>query len=631
MIILPRTTPRQGLFGVAGTDRAAIEHARSTKWSCRGMRYPPKIARSKSRGASLDPYEPEKLGRQEFGSGASDLSPLSARLLAVVSYAIVAGVCLARLDGLFTFRDLPWADTAIYYRNSSRWLGRGLLTVDRGPLYVVVLAAARTVIDDAAIVVPAHRLIAALVLALATLAFLRRLFPSPIALVLATWAAIVPTQFDGLYEIHLVGAAACAVTAWAATYGERRGARVLVLGLLLIFSLIRSELLAAAFVWGAACALYERSLWRSNSAAARRGSFLLPYVIPPLVLVLVLSTTFAAGEWTPRVASRPKTARHFCDAYALGVAEREGLPPRETWQHCGRILARDFGRADVGPLQALAASPQAVFRHFAWNLRLLPATLESMLWGGTGAAQGTDYVPVATGSRAARAASLGLVVLLVVGFLRRSPSTAPRLGAQRRWGLVGLGALLTTSFGVLLFSRARPPYLAPLGIAAFALVGRALEALWPAARSRWMELAVVGIVSCAVPFVPAHYDPTYSTPHVGAGQPTALAVRRLDPHRNELALSATRLAWALRANDLCYYLSSAAGICDGVRIDTLLGTDDPAALDRELRRLGTTHLYVDERTPGHAAQKLESAGLGWTRVAPSDRSKRWVLLHSVSQ
>ena len=94
------------------------------------------------------------------------------RVLPLTSYAIVALVCVARLDGVFTFRDLAFADTAIYYRNTSRWLGEGLLTVDRAPLYVVLLAAARMVIDDATIVVPGHRVIAALVLALAGLASL---------------------------------------------------------------------------------------------------------------------------------------------------------------------------------------------------------------------------------------------------------------------------------------------------------------------------------------------------------------------------------------------------------------------------------------------------------------------------
>ena len=111
------------------------------------------------------------------------------RLLAVASYTIVALVCLARLDGVFTFRDLTSTDTELYYRAASTWLGQGLLTVDRAPLYAVLLAVARMVIDDATIVIPAHRVIAALALALAGHAFFRRLFPAPIALVLATWAA----------------------------------------------------------------------------------------------------------------------------------------------------------------------------------------------------------------------------------------------------------------------------------------------------------------------------------------------------------------------------------------------------------------------------------------------------------
>ena len=559
------------------------------------------------------------------------------RLLAAASYTIVALVCLARLDGVFTFRDLTSTDTELYYRASSTWLGQGLLTVDRAPLYAVLLAVARMVIDDATIVIPAHRVVAALALALAGHAFFRRLFPAPIALVLATWVALVPTQFDGLYEVHLVGAAACAITAWVATYGERRSARVSVLGLLLIFSLIRSELLAAALAWAAACAFYELRVRCSNVAPASPGSVLLPYLVPPLALAVVLSVTFAAGGWAPRFRT-PKTTRHFCNAYALGVAEREGLPRRATWGACRRILQRDFGRADVGPFGALTASPRAMLGHFAWNLRLLPATLELLLWGATGAAQGSDYVLIPKGSLAARAASVVLIALVVAGSIRARPPIDPRLETRRHWGFVGLGALLFTSFVVLVASRARAPYLAPVGIAMFALVGRALEALWPAARSRRTELAVIGIVLCAVPFLPARYDAAYQTrqddlntapaPGVAGGQPATIAVRRLSRNRRELASESVRLAATLRPAALCCYLGSATGTCAGVRVDALLAIEDPALLDRELRRLGTTHFYVDERTPARAAKELESAGLGWTRVAPADRRETWVLLRS---
>jgi hypothetical protein len=549
------------------------------------------------------------------------------RVLAVASYAIVALVCLARLEGVFTFRDLSWTDTEVYYRASSRWLGQGLLTVDRAPLYVLLLSIARMVVDDATIVVPAHRVIAALVLALALLALFRRLFPAAIALVLASWAAVVPTQFDGLYEVHLVAAGACAIAAWAATYGERRGGRACVLGLLLVFSLIRSELAAAALAWSIACALYEVRLRRPGDAPASLRSVLFPYVIPPLALALVLLVTFAAGVWAPRFRT-PKTIRHFCNAYALGVAEREGLPPGATWKGCKRILRRDFGRDNSGPLAAFVRSPRALLGHVAWNLRLMPATAELMLWGATGAARGSDYVPVPTGSRAARGASIVLVVLIVAGLARGRPHAGSRLEPRRRWALVGLAALLATSLAVLVASRARAQYLAPVGIAMSVLIGKALEALWPTARSRAAEFAVIGLALCAVPFVPARFDAAYATPLVGRGQPTVVAVRRLGPYRGELASESVRLGATRRPPALCRYLGCATGTCTGVQVGGLLAIDQPAVLDRELRKLGITHLYLDEQRPGGAGRRLASAGGGWRRVAPPGEGEPWVLLRA---
>lgn len=82
----------------------------------------------------------------------------------------------------------------------------------------------------------------------------------------------------------------------------------------------------------------------------------------------------------------------------------------------------------------------------------------------------------------------------------------------------------------------------------------------------------------------------------------------------------------MRPSDLCYYLGLRSGFCTGVRVDARL--DDPVLLDRELRRLGATHFYVDEGTPGRAATRLEGAGLGWTRMAPADRDASWRLLRA---
>ena len=81
-----------------------------------------------------------------------------------------------------------------------------------------------------------------------------------------------------------------------------------VLGLLLIFSLIRSELLAAAVAWGP---LVPSTSSACGARTARSpGSVLLPFLLPPLALAVVLSITFAAGGWAPRFRT-PKTTRHL--------------------------------------------------------------------------------------------------------------------------------------------------------------------------------------------------------------------------------------------------------------------------------------------------------------------------------
>jgi hypothetical protein len=147
--------------------------------------------------------------------------------------------------------------------------------------------------------------------------------------------------------------------------------------------------------------------------------------------------------------------RHFCNAYALGVAERENLPRYPTWSNCKPILARDFGRLDVGPLRAAVASPRAILRHLTWNLRLLCRSIELMLWGATGAAEGSDYYPVTAGSQTARIATIVLLVGVAAAYLGTPSPLDAATTTRRHWGAVGLGAVLAPSLLVIFGSRER--------------------------------------------------------------------------------------------------------------------------------------------------------------------------------
>jgi hypothetical protein len=356
-------------------------------------------------------------------------------------------------------------------------------------------------------------------------------------------------------------------------------------------------------------------------------TILRPYLIPVVTIVLTLAIGFGVGAWAPRFRT-PKTTRHFCNAYALGVAEREHLPRYASWSNCRPILARDFGRTDVGPLRAAVASPRALFRHFTWNLRLLSRSIELMLWGATGAAEGSDYYPVPAGSRAARVATIVLAVAVAAAYRHAPAPLDPEAATRRHWGFAGVGGLLAPSLVVLFASRARAPYLAPVGLAAFLLVGLAIERLWRGARSRGAELAAIAVVAAALPFVPPRYDAQYATPMSGPGQPIMTAVRRLSAHRAELASPSVRLASAVRPMALCAYLSTAAGWCEEVSAKWMRAVDDPAAFDAALRAIGTTHAYLDETLPRQAAEALERADLGWTRVGPPGRDEPWVLLRA---
>src|SRR5207237_322994 len=109
-----------------------------------------------------------------------------------------------------------------------------------------------------------HRLLIVFAATLLVLAVLRRLLPPAIAWLMAAWWAVLPINFNTLYEVHLFSLLP-ALVAWLLLLSSRgHWARGLGLGVFAASTfLTRNETAVATVLFGMACLAYE---WRRRKA-----------------------------------------------------------------------------------------------------------------------------------------------------------------------------------------------------------------------------------------------------------------------------------------------------------------------------------------------------------------------------
>ena len=248
------------------------------------------------------------------------------------------------------------------------------------------------------------------------LAVLRRLLSPGIAWALAVWWAVLPINYDVLYEVHLFAllpelVAVLIALAWT---GLRMRAGVFAV-LLASTLLMRNEVVIALVVWTAAWIVYEVRARRQGTPTAPR-KLLGAVGIPLLVIAAVMGGVAASslrGDFVQRFNDHADLS--ICQAYAIGYQQRHEDFKGNPFTGCPGLMERDFGKPMPSMLDAIDANPGAIGAHYLWNARLLPYGLQLMLFdriSAGGQNRDPDYVPVTTGSTAAFVASL-----LLIGFV----------------------------------------------------------------------------------------------------------------------------------------------------------------------------------------------------------------------
>jgi hypothetical protein len=440
--------------------------------------------------------------------------------------------------------------------------------------------------------------------------------------VLAVWWAILPINYDTLYEVHLFSllpelVAVLIALSWS---GLRMRAGVFA-ALLATAVLMRNEVVIALVIWTAAWIAYEIHLSRRGEptpAADLARAFGIPTLAVGVIAAAVIVSFPDRGEL--RASLDRKHTLNVCQIYAFGYEQRNDDYTASPWTDCEPLMQRDFGERQPSMTAALAANPGAMGEHFLWNARLAPFGLQLMLFDRISAGEdmNPDYAPVKGGSIVAL---LGLILLvaLVLGGLallwRERRRWRRAWIRERAWGWLALGSLGTTAMVVALTQRPRPSYLFSLAVLILAVIGMCAMAYadrWPAVKS--LRAAVPALALVILIVVPPHYGLTYVTPQIGApGRPLKAMVDRLDPFHDDLRGDDIGLL-ATYSGPGCAYIGR-ADPCRGVGWQETGGDD-------------VDFVYADQfdlRNPTILQEVHALERAGWSRLAPA-RPEGWLLL-----
>jgi hypothetical protein len=578
----------------------------------------------------------------ESGSGARGAVATAVRRLdrvagtAWFAYGSVFLIQAKVLWGIWEHRDLTSGDTPYYFAEASRWTHGFHLDPLWSPLYAFFWGSLRWIFDDPYTTTILHRVLIVLAATLLVLAVLRRLLSPGIAWVMAIWWAILPINYDVLYEVHLFAllpelVAVLIALAWS---GPRMRASVFAV-LLASTILVRNEHVVAVLVWTAAWIAYEvQARRRGRGTAPRRLAVAVGWP-----LLAVGAVTGAVIFSYPHNDLRHRFGVHesisICQAYAVGYEQRHHDFKGNPFTGCRPLMKRDFGKEMPSMTDAIRSNPGAMGAHFLWNARLIPYGIQLMLFdriSAGGQDRDPDVIPVKANSTAALVGSVLLVGFALGGLTllwRDRRRWWESWIGPRAWGWLALGALAAAAVGAALWQRPRPEYLFGLSIGLLAVIGTCAMAYadrWPAVVRARAAIPVAALLLLIL--IPVHYGSGYVTPQIGRpGRPLKEMVDRLYPMRSDLRGNDVRLL-ATASGDACAYLGG-DDPCKPIRWKAILDRDPGVSVAGVLETHGVNFVYVDQVDLANPAIRdaiHQAETGGWTRGAPSSVGQGWLLL-----
>lgn len=546
--------------------------------------------------------------------------PALSRLVAspIFCYLSVLAIQLRVVWEFWSGRDLPYGDTSGYFTVAQVWADSLKNAFFWSPLYTAYYGTVLKFAGDPVVATLVHRMIVVFAVTVLVTAVARRLLPASAAWLVAVWWAVLPINYDTLYEVHLFSfipvLAAVLLVASNPTHG-RRAAALAIFGASTL--LVRNEMIFATAVFGIFC------LWALLREARRSGGgggflrLLRPYLAGAAVAALVVAFFYTRSTvQLPQLADifRERARVNFCQAYAFSYKQRNPEWPGNPFTDCGGLMASTFHSGDEsssGPgfTESVRRNPDAVLDYVMWNAALVPNGIQLALFNGTSRSQNPDYVTVPLNQTLPWILSVVCLLMLLGGawaYLGDRRFWRDWIG-DRRWPLLALASPAIGVVVVMIQQRPRPSYMFSFTLLLMILVGFSAFTFLRVFRSSDLLAAAVPLVVLAV-FVLA------PTPYTEGSRPLQERYESLEPRLEELSATGTSVPGY--REDLCRYLSvSNCKIVDywtAVRPLAVAGGD----LDAVLAQLDIGLFYADEAVLNDpiAAEIVGGANPEWRRT-----------------
>jgi hypothetical protein len=569
-------------------------------------------------------------------SRARAAEPAIDRVLATpwVSYLLIAVLQAKVLWGIWKYRDLTNGDSSSYFGMAYGWSDNYSVNLLFSPLYTSLVGSLQNLTGDVYTTVTAHRIIIVMAATLLFLALMRRLLPASIALLLAAWWAVLPINFNVLYEIHLFSLA-CVMAAWLVAASDTPLARGSALAMLLAAAvLVRTELSLGAVAFALVCLWREAMQWRHTKA----GEPFWRERIKGYALPMASALMACFGFYTRSVIKYPeilgqlhhKHAFNMCQLYAFSYWQRHPeWSNHNPWLDCPELMEQLFnGNPEPTLWQMVTINPAALFEHFLFNCSLILGGIQLALFNAVSGSGNPDFNPIPR-SPAVLIPTLIVAAIVVFGaikLVRHGHDWWPNWLGPRRGVWLAMLAVLCIAFPIILTQRPRPSYLFPATVVMMAAIGTCLYVLLAGRAMIAAKLAAMIGVPLLLLAVPPYFSKHRSD------RPILVNYQRLLPFAGLLRDKRNRILIGDYDTDLINY-----GKLKGVTtMDYSLLASEEARRDllKVLDAQRINVVFAQPRVMGELRAQPQMRQLienpeaaGWKRLAPPEGDTNWLLLY----
>ena len=454
--------------------------------------------------------------------------------------------------GIWLYRDLSEGDTANYFAYAVGWHNNFQVPIHWSPLYTSFYGTLINLSSDAYFVTTLHRLIIVFVAAILVLALMRRLIPHTAAWLIAAWWVVIPNTFDTIFEVHLFAVIPPLLAYLVVLYKPTIWTRGAALGIFVVSAFLnRNEFFIAVGMWALLCFGYEVYQARKRGAQPAR-TYLRAYGLPILLaMMLVVFFYWRSSSQFPALADgiSRKLTLNQCQVYAYNYQQRFSDWMKNPFLYCQELMMRDFGVPEPSTFEAIRRNPRAMLDFFLWNVRLIPAGIQMVLFNATSDSFSPDYISRIIESRwPLRLSILALAVVGIGGWLILKNGWWELWIKSRIWGWLALLCVMVVMVFVMVTQRPRPSYLFNLFLFLTAIIGLCGAAIVD---------RVIGMKRFALlfPFVVAGLL-IIVPPFYNSGMRSRIYLQhyqRLAPFDAQLAGRSTKVLSTSSANMICYY------------------------------------------------------------------------------